>query len=85
MIWQDWVFSIGSWIFVIALIPTIRGGSKPALSTSLLTGSILAIFAITYFSLELWLSTVSTIATATSWYILAWQKYNSDHKKHDKG
>ena len=75
MQWQDWVFSIGSWIFIIALIPTIKGKDKPQLSTSLITGTILATFAVAYFTLELWLSTISTIGTSLSWFILAYQKF----------
>ena len=80
MLWQDWVFSIGSWIFVIALIPTIRGKSKPELSTSIVTAIILSSFALTYFTLRLWFSAFSTILTASCWYILAAQKYQQKKK-----
>ena len=64
MQWQDWVFSIGTWIFIIALIPTLRGKQKPELSTSLVTGGILAIFVATYLSLNLWLSALSNVLTS---------------------
>lgn len=53
MLWQDWVFAIGSLIFAAALIPSVRGQDKPALSTSLTTGSVLIIFALTYLTLSL--------------------------------
>lgn len=81
MHWQDLVFTVGQIIFVFALIPTIRGKSKPALSSSIITGSILLIFALTYLSLGLWFSTIASIATSASWWILAFQKYQQIKKK----
>ena len=81
MSWQDIVLSIGSWIFVIALIPAIRSREKPPLSTSLLTGTILAVFAVVYFTLELWSSVIAVSATSTAWFTLAVQKiwYNKEN------
>lgn len=78
MQWQDWVFSVGTWIFVVALIPTIRGKQKPELSTSIVTGSILAVFVITYLSLNLWLSALSNVITSACWFLLAYQKYHQE-------
>ena len=75
MQWQDWVFSVGQWIFIIALIPTIRGKQKPELSTSVITGIILAVFAFTYYTLSLLVSALSTSLVSTAWFILAYQKY----------
>jgi len=75
MLWQDWVFSIGTWVFAIALVPTIRGKEKPPLWTSIPTAFFLTLFALTYFSLTLWLSAFSSLLTATTWYTLAFQKY----------
>lgn len=80
MHWQDAVFFFGQIVFVVALIPTIRGKSKPALSSSIVTGFILTIFAITYLSLGLWFSTAASIATSASWWILAYQKYRQQAK-----
>jgi len=80
MRWQDAIFFIGQIIFVFALIPTIKGSSKPALSSSVVTGLILTIFALTYFSLELWFSALAAVATSASWWILAYQKYHQDKK-----
>jgi Flp pilus assembly protein TadB len=80
MHWQDGVFFIGQIIFVFALIPTIKGKSKPALSSSVITGLILTIFALTYLSLDLWFSAVAATATSASWWVLAYQKYRQDKK-----
>jgi hypothetical protein len=74
MLWQDWVFSVGTWVFAIALVPTIRGKEKPPLWTSFPTAIFLTLFALTYFSLTLWLSAFSSLLTATAWSILAIQK-----------
>lgn len=81
MQWQDWVFTEGQVIFVIALIPTIKGKSKPALSTSLVTGAILITFALSYFSLRLWFSTIASMVTSGAWFLLAFQKYQQIKKQ----
>ena len=83
MSWQDIVLSAGSWIFVIALTPAIRAKEKPPLSTSLMTGTILVVFAVTYATLALWLSVVSTGLVAAAWFTLAIQKiwYNKGEFK----
>ena len=75
MQWQDWVIGIGSWVFVISLIPTIRAKEKPQLITSITTGTILMIFAITQLTLKLWFASISTTAISICWLILAYQKY----------
>lgn len=65
--WQDAVFTAGSIVFLIALIPTILGPSKPAASTSAMTGTVLLLFAVTYLTLGLYLSAVTTSLTAAAW------------------
>ncbi|MBI2327675.1 hypothetical protein HYU92_05155 [Candidatus Curtissbacteria bacterium] len=80
MQWQDWVFSIGNWIFIFALIPRIRRKDKPQLSTSVITGTVLAVFAVTFLTLELWISTFSTVLASGCWFILAYQKYRQNKK-----
>ncbi|GEM_PF-552297 len=81
MTWQDIVFSIGQWIFIVALIPLLFSKDKPALSSSLMTGTVLAVFAFTYSTLSLWTASTSTILTAGAWFTLAIQKYRLDRKK----
>jgi len=73
--WQDWVISIGQFLFLVALIPSIRSAEKPALGTSLMTGIVLTVFAFTQFTLGLYFSVVSAITISIGWYILAWQSY----------
>ncbi len=74
MTWQDIILSVGSWIFAIALIPSILSKDKPALSSSLITGSVLTIFACTYLTLSLWTTAASTVLVAGMWFTLALQK-----------
>ena len=74
MPWQDIVLTIGSWIFIIALIPTLRDREKPQLSTSVVTGTVLLVYAFVYATLGLWISVVSTSALAIAWLVLALQK-----------
>ena len=75
MPWQDWIFSFGSGVFIFALFPSVLSKDKPALSTSIPTGGVLFCFALTYVTLELWLSAVVTFINALIWWIIAFQKY----------
>lgn len=80
MAWQDIVLSVGSWIFTIALIPSVLSKDKPALSTSLMTGTVLAVYVIVYITLSLWMAAVSTFLVAAMWYTLAVQKIRLDRQ-----
>lgn len=73
--WQDIIFTTGSLIFAIALLPSILGPDKPAVSSSVMTGSVLYVFSATYFSLGLVFAAFSVLSTAILWTILAVQKY----------
>ena len=82
MHWQDIVFSIGSWIFAIALVPSILSKTdKPALSSSLLTASLLTLYVPTYASLHLVVSAISGGVIATAWWSLAYQKWKLNKEK----
>lgn len=79
--WQDIVLAFGSLLFSLALIPTIRSKNKPALSTSLITFGVLIVFACTYATLSLWLSTISATINGCAWLILAIQKHTQHTAK----
>lgn len=72
--WQDWVVAIGSLLFFFALLPSILSKNKPSVWTSLLTASILTIFAVVYWTLGLTFGTATTALTATGWCVLFFQK-----------
>lgn len=74
MAWQDAVFTVGSVLNGVALVPTVLGKSKPALSTSLLTGFTLAVYGLTFITLGLVFSAVAISVTAALWFALAVQK-----------
>jgi hypothetical protein len=84
ILWQDYVFAVGSFIFSIALIPAIISKDKPPISTSLTTGIILAVFIFCYASLGLWLSACSGSLTAIAWFILFFQKIYQNKKLKQK-
>lgn len=75
MVWQDWILSVGQIFFIVALIPSVVSNHKPAFSTSVMTGTILAVFGLTYATLELALSSIVALTVAALWYVLAYQKY----------
>lgn len=70
---QDFVLSAGSMIFIIALLPTVFSATKPAITTSLLTGSTLAVFAATYQTLGFTYACLTTAASAALWIVIAAQ------------
>lgn len=74
MIWQDIVISAGQWIFIIALIPSIFSQNKPDIRTSLMTAIVLTAFSFTFFTLDLVIGGISSLGTATCWWILFIQK-----------
>ena len=73
--WQDWIFSAGQIVFFLALLPSVLSQDKPHLYSSLLTGIILSIFTITFWTLELTWSSVTSGVVAATWLTLAYQKY----------
>lgn len=75
LMWQDYVLSIGLIVFGLALIPTIRGNTKPPLSTSVPTALVQYVFVITFASLNLWFSTLGSLVIGTLWTVLAVQAY----------
>ena len=83
MVWQDWILTTGSILFIIALAPSVFSKDKPALTTSLLTGTVLAVFAFVYGTLHLWLAATTTSITSFTWFILAYQKHsiNNSNRK----
>ncbi|MEX1027637.1 MAG: hypothetical protein WD049_06480 [Candidatus Paceibacterota bacterium] len=78
--WQDIVFSLGQVLFVVALLPSVFSKDKPALSSSLMTGCILATFGITYASMGLYWSAGTAAAIAATWFVLAVQKFLMNQK-----
>lgn len=75
--WQDFVFTAGSLIFAVALWPSVRSIHKPALASSIMTATVLFLFAITYTTLGLTFSAITTMVTASMWTTLAIQKYRT--------
>jgi len=80
MHWQDLVISIGQIIFSIALIPMVLGKDKPALISSVITGIVLMIYALTYITIQFWFGSLMTIITGGIWLLLAYQKYRMEKK-----
>ena len=65
--WQDIVFAVGSIVFTIALVPAIIKRKYPPISTCILTGFMIGIYAATDLTLQLWLSAISSVISALLW------------------
>lgn len=81
MAWQDIIIAAGQWVFLLALLPSILGKDKPALATSILTGIVLATFAITFATLSFWTSALSSVIVSIAWFTLAVQKYRTNRQE----
>lgn len=75
---QDIILSVGAIVLAAALVPSIMTKDKPALPTSIITGTTLYIFAGVYASLALWTACITTAISATMWLILVIQKMRQD-------
>lgn len=80
MIWQDIVISIGQWIFVISLVFSIVSKDKPSIWTSIITGIVLTSFSFSFITLGMMVAGISSLATATCWYILFFQSLKNRNK-----
>lgn len=70
----DTVFSVGSIVFILALVPALlhREQSPPA-STGLLTGGVLAAFSVTYATLDLWYPFATSAALSAAWLFIGFR------------
>ncbi len=75
MSWQDLVLASGGALFAVALIPSVIGRSKPALSTSILNSAVLLSYVVVYTQLKLWYATFTTTLVCGLWVILGVQKF----------
>lgn len=74
MRWQDLVFTLGSIVLLIAVIPMIMAKDKPPLSASVPAALILWVFAFTYFTLHFILTPIIEVIQGSLWAVLVWQK-----------
>ena len=65
--WQDIVFALGSIVFTIALIPAILEKKYPPISTCVLTGVMIGVYAVTDITLQLWFSAITGAISALFW------------------
>jgi hypothetical protein len=73
--WQDWVLAASGLILGASLIPTIRGDDKPALSTGILTTTVIIVVSITMATMGLWLATATNMLIVAGWATITAQKY----------
>lgn len=77
MIWQDAVITAGQWFFALSLIPTLLSEDLPPLLTSISTGLILIIFGLTFYTLDLWNSGISSTIVGLIWLMITFKKIKS--------
>lgn len=73
--WQDTALMIGGFVLAASLIPSVRSKHKPHIKTSLITGGILTLFTVAYYTMGYFRAVAGTAASTTLWYVLAYQAY----------
>ena len=69
-IWQEYVFLIGGFVLAAALLPTVFGDFKPDSLTSLITGTVLSLYTVTFWTLKQKVSAFGIGSSAILWIIL---------------
>ena len=70
MLWQDYVISFASLVFMVSLLPMVLRGTRIPLLTSASTSSGLWVIAFAMLTLDLLFSAAVTAATAFMWSVL---------------
>lgn len=79
--WQDIVLATSTFVFNLALLPSVFGKHKPAFKTCLLTSLFLSANVTVYFSLHLWYAAVMASVNLLLWAtLLAQVSKQSKHK-----
>lgn len=73
MKWQDIVFALGAFIFVLALTKMVNVADKPPAAASMPIALTLFSFAVAYASLRLPLAATMTAVQAVLWGVLYFQ------------
>lgn len=71
MKWQDAIFTVGSIIFIVSLLPALLAPVAMPLLTSIPTAIVLTAYSATMVSLKLKYSAIATGLSAVCWWLLA--------------
>ena len=78
--WQDIVFSLGSIVFGIALIPAIVEKQYPPISTCIMTSIMIIMYSLADITLDLWFSAIAGIISATIWIMMGIKQIKKKEK-----
>lgn len=67
---SDAIFSVGSAIFAVSLVPAVWKRAQMPVSSSLPTAAVLTAFIYSYIHLHFWYSAATTACTAVCWWLL---------------
>jgi hypothetical protein len=71
---QDIILTAVAIMFILCVIPAIRGPQKPPVATSLPLFGGLSVIAIVYATVGLWFAAATTLAQAVLWAVLTVQR-----------
>lgn len=67
---SDAIFSVGSVIFAVSLVPAVWKRAQMPVSSSLPATAVLTAFIYSYIHLHFWYSAATTACTAVCWWLL---------------
>jgi len=73
----DFIFLVGLIVTTLGLIPMIRAGIRPPLSTSIPMTFALGLFSVGFFMTGLWFSFLLETVQALCWAYLAYRKWKA--------
>ena len=68
--WQDIVLFVGGFVLAGGIVPAIRGPEKPPFVTTLILVVMLAVFAVVFLTLSLWLTAFSVLVQGSLWAVV---------------
>lgn len=71
--WRDYTLFAGQIAFLIALVPTVVGDSKPEFSTCLITATGMTVFTYVYATVNWWWTTAIASLVTLLWWTLVVQ------------
>lgn len=77
---HDLIFAVGALVLFLALVPAVIKKSVLPYSTCYITGGVLFIFSLNYFTMEYWYAVVVEALNVACWAYLLWIAWKSNKK-----
>lgn len=73
---HDLVFSVGSAILAVAMLPAVRSRALLPMKTCAITGGVLAVFVLNYTDMHFWYAMAVEALNVAAWSYLLWVSWS---------